>query len=209
MDFRKVSDFVVTLEADLGVPRSFLVKLPLDDEWSFVIKVAALVEAAVSELLLSAIPDERIHPQFAKMKLRGPDGKIAFLTALGLLSREQRRFIDELYSLRNAIVHDIRRASFTFDEHFSNLSPEQVKNFWTAMVPDRDVDFLVRGPRKSRRIIWLALLNFLADTILEKAKQRGERTLREDEHSLHKSAYDLLKIGDEVEDLERDFDTAG
>ncbi len=206
MDTQKVRDFGVKLEADIGVPNGFLFKRPLEDDWSFVIKVGAIVEAAVSELLLSAINDERLHPPFAKMELRGPDGKMAFLAALGLLSVEHRRFVDEVYALRNTVVHDIRRVSFTFEEYFTTLPSEQSRNFWRAMEASKDISSRVKSSRNYRRIIWLVLLNFLAALFIEKTKQRGERTFREQERSIHKSAFEIVTMMEELDDL-GDFDS--
>jgi hypothetical protein len=42
------------LELDLGLPKGFCVKLIEEDDWSFVIKLHALLENAVSELITRA-----------------------------------------------------------------------------------------------------------------------------------------------------------
>ena len=196
--------FSERLDKELGVPEGFLFGLPGEDEWSFVVKVAAIVEASVSELLLATIADNRLHPIFSKMRLRGPDGKIAYLTALELLSKEQIAFIDQLYLLRNSVVHDIKQVSFVFENYFGALPTERVKSFWSAIVPQRDVRMLVADPKNCRFVIWLSLLNFLASMQTAKAKQKGDRELQGLRMKMHEEAYELVRSAGELSELEAD-----
>ncbi len=66
-------------------------------------------------------------------------GKSAFIKALNLLEKTDRRFINELSELRNNIVHDVSKVSFDLIEYVNNLKPKEfdefVKSFTTFFIP--------------------------------------------------------------------------
>ena len=58
-----VEGSVRTLGTDIGLPIGFLEGLRAEDDWSFIIKVHALIEAAVSHLLCSVLGKATLHPR--------------------------------------------------------------------------------------------------------------------------------------------------
>ena len=83
-----LGDYVPLLEAKLGIKPGFFKSLDDDDEndWSFVIKLHALVEAAVSHLLTEQLHRSELSGLFARLEISNETtGKAAFVKALALL----------------------------------------------------------------------------------------------------------------------------
>ena len=95
------------LERDVGVASGFFHEvLSVGDDWSFVIKVHALIEAAVSHLLAEVAGQPALLDVFTQLELsNGRTGKIAFAKALECLEDYERGSIRKLSELRNQLVH--------------------------------------------------------------------------------------------------------
>ena len=132
----RLDEQVDKLEAVLGLEGGFFHSLNSEDEsdWSFVIKLHALTEAAVSHMLTTTLKEEALADVFARLDMSNKTtGKAAFVKALGLLSEAERRFVSSLSELRNSLVHDVRNVHFELHEHVAKLSTKEqetfVKNF--------------------------------------------------------------------------------
>lgn len=130
MTFDLVTGSVRTLEKELGLREGLLEKLLIEDDWSFIIKVHALIESAVSLLLTKSFGKEELQYVFSSLDLSNKRlGKMAFVKALNLLDKPDRRFISSLAELRNTIVHNISDVNFNLKEHIKNLSQKELSNF--------------------------------------------------------------------------------
>lgn len=132
------------LETDLGIPSGFYQELVKEDDWSFIIKLHALLEAAITRLLteIMGLPLKAYFPKdsdrypgdlsdvFSWLELSNQrTGKIAFVKTLYILDEEQRRFIRSLSELRNKLVHDVQNIGFTFEQHLQSMDKNQLSNF--------------------------------------------------------------------------------
>jgi len=125
-----VEGSVRQLEKEIGIRPGFLESLKTEDDWSFIIKLHALVEAAVSYLLCKALGHDELSETFSFLELSNKRvGKIAFVKSLGLLDEKDRRFISSLSELRNKLVHDISNVQFDLKEYVENLSPKRFETF--------------------------------------------------------------------------------
>ena len=121
---------IALLERDLSIPSGFLFDLKQEDDWSFVIKSHAVLEAALSHLLSQAVSEPDLHSVFANLETsNNRSGKLAFLKQLGLLNEDARRFIRNFSELRNSLVHDIGQVSFSFTSHIDSLDKQQIESF--------------------------------------------------------------------------------
>jgi hypothetical protein len=126
---RVIQTAVDIIEHELRLPSGFFAGLASEDDWSFVIKIHALIEATVTHLLSNAV-DPKLRPVFERLPLSGgPFGKTTFAEAVGAMSRPERRFVQQLSELRNKLVHDVLRVSFRFDEYLGTLDKNQRKAF--------------------------------------------------------------------------------
>jgi len=132
----KVSEGILELERRIGVPENFFRNLNDADDWTFVIKLHALFEAACTHLLLHHLKEPELASIISRLELSNKvTGKVAFLTKLKLIGKDNRRFIATLSELRNSLVHDVRNHEFTLPSMLTELTPDAIKNMAVAFSP--------------------------------------------------------------------------
>jgi hypothetical protein len=122
---------IADIENQLGLPTGFLLSLYThEDDWSFVIKSHAFLEAALTHLLAEHLGKEDLLPVFAYLETSNVrTGKLAFVKAFDLLDKGARRFIHTLSELRNDLVHEVSNVNFNFATYVSSLSDKERKEF--------------------------------------------------------------------------------
>jgi hypothetical protein len=122
---------IADIENQLGLPAGFLKGLyDHEDDWSFVIKTHAFLEAALTHLLAHHLGKEDLLPVFAYLETSNVrTGKLAFVKAFDLLDKGARRFVHTLSELRNDLVHEISNIRFTFATYVDSLSDKERKEF--------------------------------------------------------------------------------
>lgn len=122
---------IADIENQLGLPTGFLLSLYThEDDWSFVIKSHAFLEAALTHLLADHLGKEDLLPVFAYLETSNVrTGKLAFVKAFDLLDKGARRFIHTLSELRNDLVHEVGNVNFKFDTYVAGLSDRERKEF--------------------------------------------------------------------------------
>src|SRR5262245_52386097 len=80
------------LQQEIGIDQFFLENLFNEpDDWSFVIKLNALVEATLTHLLTETLGRPELRTAFANTDLANiRSGKLVFADALGLLGSDER-----------------------------------------------------------------------------------------------------------------------
>ena len=127
------------IENELGLPTNFLWNLRHDDDWSVIIKLHALIETAVTHLLVRYFGHDELEDVFSNMELGNVRaGKVVFLSKLNCLEESQRGFIRRLSELRNQLVHDIRNVRFSLTEHVTKLSSERYEAFLRDHAIDKE-----------------------------------------------------------------------
>lgn len=176
-------------ELDLSLPEGFFQDLLHEDDWSFVIKLHALTEAAVTHVITQELGRQELADIITSLSTSNDrNGKIAFARALGCLSDADIRFIRELSGIRNRFAHDVRHAGKTLAQHVSSMSAHQFAQFQSAFGPGdgpvllagRSVsatDFVRHNPKLS---IWIAGMYVLASAYQQKelsalARERAEK----------------------------------
>jgi hypothetical protein len=148
-------DLIRMLEEKVGLQSGFLVKLYEEDDWSFIIKLHALMEAACTHLIVAHLEKPELADIISRLELSGKTlGKTVILKRLNLLGEYNRRFISALSELRNKLVHDIRFSNFTLLKYVQSLDPKSIKNFAESFAPqallDREVAKLSQAIQQSR-----------------------------------------------------------
>lgn len=174
-------------EKDLGIRPGFFQKLLNEgDDWSFVIKIHALLEAAVSHLLAEVVGKPELVDLFAQLELSNArTGKIAFAKVLNCLDDDERGMVRKLSELRNQLVHDLSNVDFDFSVWVKSLDPNQLKQYSKAFSPSGDtiqvvgneVPFSEFFKQQPRTCIWVACLFLLALVYQRKDLARTRRGL--------------------------------
>lgn len=108
-------EYIRGFEAQLGVPTGFFERLMYEDDWSFLIKLHALVEASSTTLLVEALNRPELRDQFARLPLSDSEcGKLSLMKSLGIVSAPYRGFIRKLSELRNQSVHNVQHTNLSF-----------------------------------------------------------------------------------------------
>lgn len=119
-------DNVSALEAEIGVPSGFLERLGTEsDDWSFVIKVHALAEAAVTRLLTAAVGDEGSRDRFASLPMGSRKGRLALAAQHHLMDHGRVTFFRALGRVRNWFVHDVRNVGLRIEDFAQSLGPDE------------------------------------------------------------------------------------
>lgn len=127
-----LAELVPLLEERIGVAQGFFDKLDTEDDcdWAFIIKLHALIEAAISHLLATELRREQLEKVFSRLDISNKHtGKAAFVEALGLLDKPARTFMHALSTLRNSLVHDVKNVDFQLDAHVAAMNEQKKRQF--------------------------------------------------------------------------------
>jgi hypothetical protein len=125
---------VRALERRLGLPEGFWKDLSSEDDWSCVVKLNALIEAACTHALIARLRCPEIAEPLSYLELAGSkSGKTAFLLALGCITKQQVTFIRKLAELRNELVHNVANAAFEFSAHLDSMEGGKRREFVKAL----------------------------------------------------------------------------
>ena len=117
---------VQMLESDLGLSSGFLHNLRREDDWSFIIKSHAFMEAALSHLIVESLGRVEIGKLISKTSIGGQTGKLAFTKAMGLLDRSDIAFIRCLSELRNKLVHGVSMVTFNLVSYVRSIDSSNI-----------------------------------------------------------------------------------
>lgn len=193
----KPQEVVARLEKELELPDGFFQSLLKEDDWSFLIKLHALFEAAISYVVVHKLGCAALDGTFARMAM---SGKIEFAMALGLIDGMERGFIVQLSQLRNRCVHNVREAAtFNLTDTCAAMNADQKANFVRVICGTKgDEPFELRGERTTLReailrnpkfFLWDIGMAVLACLHLQKETEEVRQGLLQQQ----RETYQLLK----------------
>ncbi len=127
MAINTTGDAARELQRRIELPPDFLESIRDEDDWSFVVKLHALMETAITRLLTLRVGEESLHNVFARLNFAF--GKLAFVKALELLDSSDRSFLHTLAELRNRLVHDVSNVNFDLVAYVASMDSGQFKSF--------------------------------------------------------------------------------
>jgi hypothetical protein len=138
-----IKEGIKALEKELSVPEGFFDKLHDENDWSFIIKLHALFEAALAFLITMKLGDNKLLNIFAEMEMSERKGKLAFVKKLGLLEKSDQTFIRCLSELRNKLIHNISHITFDLQKMFNEFDQEKKKAFikqYSVLNPEQSLN---------------------------------------------------------------------
>ena len=168
---------IKSLETKLGLPVDFYHTLVDEDDWSFVIKLNALIEAACTHALAARLHAPELIGSLASLDLGNTKyGKVSLLRTLGAITSEQASILQVLYELRNLLAHNITQVSFSFPLYLGSLQKQKRANFikraghgikdvvaWKGKSISRN-DFVLQNPKLA---LWMTVAEIIACLYLE------------------------------------------
>lgn len=174
---RTIQDEIFDFERRLELPRGFYTRLFDEDDWSFVIKVSALLEAATTHVLVCRLGRPELDDDLTYVDYANPRcGRLKLLKSLGAISSEHYATMRKLAEIRNRIVHRVADVSFTFEKYVgsksSKVHKDLEKHFGRHLIDPLALetsslslsDFVFQQPKLT---IWCAVMEILACLNLE------------------------------------------
>lgn len=165
---RCMADEVRDLETKLALPIGFYDRLLHEDDWSFVIKLSTLAEAACSDALAASFHAPDLAACFSTLEMgHKKHGKVALLRALGAIDKEQASVLQVLYELRNKLAHNVSQVNFSFKAYLDCLGPKDRATFIKHV--GHGIQPLVKGVSRDSFVdgnpklaLWLTFFEVLA-----------------------------------------------
>lgn len=198
---------IETFEEKMGLPKGFYMSLLSEGDWSFLIKLHALFEAAASHILTVRLGDGKLDGPFSHLELSNKNyGKATFLKELGAITSEQKKIIQVLSELRNQLVHKIGNVAFSLDEYIDKMNKDQLKSFASKFGHTFDDPIIIQGQPVSRvkfvsenpkLAIWVSAGDVLACILVEETfaeVEKKERDLLECQARLSSKVFESLGL---------------
>lgn len=199
--FESLTEGCLELERELGLPPDCLLDLPRElSDWSFVIKIAALVESAVTHLLTDEIDDERFRPLVSKLYMQGATGKLPLAKSLNIISRDEYAFSAGITGLRNTLAHDPRFLGFEFGEYLLSLPEPKRIDFFKWATRGKVYPLSDKHKMSGLRVqIWGQALVILAKANVTKATRSAQRRIDKMHKEVGQSFINTPPFVDETE----------
>jgi len=107
----QLNEQIESLSETLGLPADFLhdLVLEVDDDWSFIVKLHAVLEAAVNELMVTKLDKSVAEMLTERLSL---SFRMDILRVSGVISKDDAQRMQTLGKLRNRLVHNVNQTNF-------------------------------------------------------------------------------------------------
>lgn len=114
------------IEKTLGLPRQLFVSL-LDEpsDWSFVIKLAVILEAALTQVIASQLDTPELQRHLARLNLDGRTGKLQLALDLGVIDQIVTSKIRAISEMRNTFAHDVTIINKSLNDIIESMTEHQ------------------------------------------------------------------------------------
>lgn len=173
---------------EVGLDPGLIGSLHKDNDWTFVIKLHAILEAALNHLILSRLgaPTAEIVEHLETNNAR--TGKIAFINAYELLPKNCVRFIRSLSEVRNRAVHDFKNFDLDLKKYLAAQNPDQQRNWKLGLTsyldaydnskkPQELLDLAMENPRICMMSCCVVIMMLSFESQPHRARQRYEEFL--------------------------------
>ena len=193
-----VAGALMALSKDLELPEGFLTNLLLEEsDWSFIVKAQAILETAVTSLLVAHLGKPELEDVIAEHLEMSQ--RIKMLSALNLCSPEQREMMRRLGNLRNRLAHTAHGTLFSLPEYLKDKAARA--NFWKAFginwsaTPEGKLKAIEDGlPEFAGLAPRLAIWGDVVSVVIETARTNERRRLDAMQTQLDRTAlFELMQ----------------
>lgn len=144
---------ITNIETKFKLRKGFFARLLKQDDWSFIIKLHALIEAACTDLILHRIDEPGLKTIVSRLELSNKTyGKLAIIKELDLLNEDYRRFVSSLSEWRNNFVHNVENCNASLSKIVAKMDQQQLKKFAFDFSPQEN--FINRISRKGPKTLF-------------------------------------------------------
>jgi hypothetical protein len=132
---KEIEKGIQALEVAIEVQEGFFKYLLLsENDWVFIIKLHAFLEAVCTVLITKALGRSELIDVISRLEMSDKSyGKTKFISKLGLLSKGAINYIHKLSEIRNYYVHNLKNISISLEEYVKGLNPDNRNNFVTSV----------------------------------------------------------------------------
>ena len=91
------------------------------DDWTMMILSWALIEACLNQAIAESLGKKALNAFVDRLSVAGRIGKVELAYSLGLISKNEKNFINVFSEVRNRFAHSVKRFKTTFDDYFSEV----------------------------------------------------------------------------------------
>lgn len=177
---------VSKVNIEIGLPANFLIELKDNDDWSFIIKTHAYLEALLSHAISEAVHRKELSDVLCKLDMANTQfGKVILSEKLGLIKSDGKKFLLKLNKLRNFIAHNVQQIKFEFSSYLKTLDKNQKTEFINAFsyfACDEDmrdhreivVDLILNNTKIT---LWLCAMHFTSIIWWKKELEKLQTTV--------------------------------
>jgi hypothetical protein len=129
INWRQIRGSAKKLCGLFGLPKDFFDELLENDDWTFVIRIHALLEPAVTWALDDHFRAHQISDFIGDLSLSGRTSKLTLIESFDILGSDATTFIKAVSTIRNRVVHNIRHIRFDLPRYIADLAPDKKRDF--------------------------------------------------------------------------------
>ncbi|HIE1100332.1 TPA: hypothetical protein ACXJQL_002902 [Stenotrophomonas maltophilia] len=121
------------LSKELAIPKGFVVALYEEkDSWSFISKLAQLVEAVFTRAVVDALREPLILDVISNLP---QEVRINFLRKMDIIDSEQKSMLKAIAEIRNQYIHDLSNVDIPLDVYIGKLEDGARKGLFKRFKP--------------------------------------------------------------------------
>ena len=173
------------IENSMSLPPGFFCSLCKEDDWSFIIKMHAFLEAQLSTVIADHLNKEELSSIITQIPMSDTKyGKVKIAYSLNIISKEMLTYIKSLSEMRNKLVHNIENVNFDINDDFKSKDKQaqqsQYNNFGFAL---KDPEYEETNNRKifnnsPKKAIHLSGLAIVQELYLKKIEAKSSNLER-------------------------------
>jgi hypothetical protein len=151
---RQRLDLYSMLEFRLGIPNGFIYSLDKElDDWSYIVKLAVLCEAAVTHALVSMMKDDENGPiWYDHFSSLTNARRLQLAHSLGVLPKSVKDQLDAIAQFRNSFAHQVGNLGGSLANFFAQCSVDRKRDLANKLLNiqhknDQDWGFYIANTR--------------------------------------------------------------
>lgn len=136
-------------------------------DWSFVIKIAVIVEAALTQAIASRLDTTELQNHLNRLSVGGRTGKIQLSSDLGMLGPKAVARLKSIASLRNVFAHDVSVIGLSLGAYVESLSKQEKLRLLSELLgidgKEQSSSTAEISAETARHIVWVASVLSLLD----------------------------------------------